>query len=354
MSGGQQIPVIRNSSTGVIIRHKEYLGDILPSTPFASTNFFINPGLSATFPWLAPIANNFEQYEWRGLVFEFRSMSGDALTSTNTALGTVIMATDYNVLAAPFTNKSAMENNEYSTSCKPSSGMIHPIECARGQTPVTRLYTRNSEPPANSDQRLYDIGRFQIATQGMQSDGIGVIGELWASYEIKFLKPQVSTNNQFNLYYDHYTLGQIGDRRAFLTAVKSAGSNLGTTTTAGSDSIITFPATANVGRYAITYHFGGDTATAAAGTLQSWTPVPLTNCTLVNDQEDNSGGQVGFVKNQNNTTDKKSMWTLCEVDVVAVPATIQFFEADAGYHVPVLTEDLGGDVRIFNVNNTVF
>jgi hypothetical protein len=39
------------------------------------------------FPWLSNIAQNFESYKLRGLVFEFKSMSGDALTSTNTALG---------------------------------------------------------------------------------------------------------------------------------------------------------------------------------------------------------------------------------------------------------------------------
>jgi len=350
MSGGSQIPVIRNSSTGVIIRHKEYLGDILPSTPFASTNFFINPGLSATFPWLAPIANNFEQYEWRGLVFEFRSMSGDALTSTNTALGTVIMATDYNVLATPFANKSAMENNEYSTSCKPSCGMIHPIECARGQTPVTRLYTRSSTPPANSDQRLYDIGRFQIATQGMQSNGVGVIGELWASYEIKFLKPQVATNNQFNLYYDHYVITQMGDRRALQTAVIQDGSNINTTVS-GSDSTINFPLGAQPGRYLVVLKFEG--TSTGADHIQQFHPGTLVNCTLVADQNNNGvAPETYFIGDTAITLTR--VFTTFEIDVNTLPASFQFIEADATYKVPVAGVSAGGDLRIVNVNNTVF
>ena len=62
------------------------------------------------------------------MLFEFRTMSADALNSVNTALGQVIMATDYNAANPPFGQKSEMENYEFGQSCKPSESQIHPIE----------------------------------------------------------------------------------------------------------------------------------------------------------------------------------------------------------------------------------
>lgn len=40
-----------------------------------------------------------------GLIFEFKSMSGNALNSTNTALGQIIMSAQYDAGNAPFTDK---------------------------------------------------------------------------------------------------------------------------------------------------------------------------------------------------------------------------------------------------------
>lgn len=72
------------------IQNREYIMDIVSGSSANSFNyntFDLNPGSSVTFPWLNRIAQNFESYRFHGLVFEFKSMSADALNSTNTALG---------------------------------------------------------------------------------------------------------------------------------------------------------------------------------------------------------------------------------------------------------------------------
>lgn len=193
MKGGMTPPMITNSiSNGaVIVRHREYLRDILNTTDFKNISFDLNPGITSTFPWLSQIAMSFSQYRFRGLVFEFKTTSSDTVLSSaaSTSLGTVVMATQYNALDTPFTNKFEMENWEYSVSTKPSLSCMHPIECAKSQTPVSLLWTRNGPKPG--DERLYDLGNFNIATVGMQGEpGLSAIGELWCSYEIEFFKPQ--------------------------------------------------------------------------------------------------------------------------------------------------------------------
>lgn len=70
------------------------------------------------------------------------------------------------------------------------------IETKRSQSTLTRLYVRNQPVETGADIRLYDIGKFQLATQGMQNvvdpDANSSIGELWVTYQVKFFKPKIS------------------------------------------------------------------------------------------------------------------------------------------------------------------
>nr|QKV51314.1 putative capsid protein [Crucivirus sp.] len=186
-----QIPQFGSDKNVVHIRHREFLGDVISSSSantFQVQSYAIQPGQSASFPWLSNVVGvNFQQYRVNGMLYEFRSMSSDALNSTNTALGSVVMATDYDSADSAFTTKQQMENTEFGVSCKPSCSMIHAIECARSQTAVSEQYVRPGAVPSNADIRLYDLGKFYIATTGMQGTNVN-LGELWVTYDITFFK----------------------------------------------------------------------------------------------------------------------------------------------------------------------
>jgi hypothetical protein len=186
-----QVPVMHSARDGVRIRHREFIGDISSSSTFNNTTYVVNPGIAATFPWLAAIAQNFEEYKFEGLVFEFKSTSADALNSTNTALGTVIAAAEYNSAATAYINKQQMENSMWAVSTKPSCDMMIPIECAPNQNPMSSQYVRVGDVPSGQDIRMYDLCNVQIATVGSQATA--VVGELWASYDIVLYKPQMSS-----------------------------------------------------------------------------------------------------------------------------------------------------------------
>jgi len=85
-----------------------------------------------------------------------------------------------------------MESYEFSCSTVPNCGMIHPIECAPQSTFLNNMYIRSGSVPSGADQRMYDIGSFQYATQGMQS--AYTVGELWVSYHVKLKKPRINPN----------------------------------------------------------------------------------------------------------------------------------------------------------------
>jgi hypothetical protein len=142
--------------------HREFVGLVTtPGAAFTISQFPINPK-SPLFPWLSEIALSFEQFIVRGMVVEFKTTSATAIASTNTALGSVILATQYNVLAPAFSTQQQMEAYEFCTSTAPSISMIHPIECAPGLTSVPELYIDSS----TGDPRLENLGTVFLATVG--------------------------------------------------------------------------------------------------------------------------------------------------------------------------------------------
>lgn len=226
-------PVMHNAKDNVtIIRHREYLGDIQDSNAtFTRQSFPINPGLNSTFPWLSSIAGQFEQYEMRGLVFEFKSLSSDAVLNSagSPGLGYVCMATEYNSHNPDFLSKRDMENHEFAVSNKPSISFLHPVECKKSLTTIPTQYVRQGALTNNEDILLYDLGKFQIAVGGMQGSGEGVAGELWVTYEIALLKPILTSTNALQALTDHFSWPVVGTSTAtnpFLDAVIQPGSTI--------------------------------------------------------------------------------------------------------------------------------
>lgn len=213
-------PRIENAGKEFVVRHREYLGDVYSGvagapgapapSPFALVSYPINPGINQTFPWLANVASRFEEYTIEGAAFEYRSLYSDAAVQTGGSLGAVIMATEYNAAKPVFANKIEMENYEFASSCKPSVSMLHPIECTPHQTPLTELYIRQPTTDlTNQDIKTYDLGKFQIATQGIPVSGSPLaLGELWLTYQVRLFKPRVS--NYVDSGYELWsTLGDI-------------------------------------------------------------------------------------------------------------------------------------------------
>lgn len=257
------VPAFSNIAGGVCIAHREYIEDIYSSTDFLNRSYNINPAIPQTFPWLSNIAVNFEQYHIRGMIFEFKTGSSDALNSVNTALGYVVMTTEYNSLALPYTNKQQMENSQFCVSTKPSKSVIHPVECAPFQTPSQPLYTRlaNGNYISEGDKRLYDLGNFQLATVGMQQANVN-LGELWVSYIIDFYKPVLGSGLAFDAKNAHYHLKNVVGDNNLLANPNTVFDTLGG---AIDQNVYTFPPSA-VGKYQVTYSIAGELSVGVADT----------------------------------------------------------------------------------------
>jgi len=255
------VPVVHSDSTGVRVFHREFIQNISSTTAFTNTLFNVNPGLSATFPWLSNLAVNFEQYRFNGLIFYYRSTSADALNSTNTALGVVIMAADYNSSAPAFGSKVQMEQSMWCVSDKPACDQMAPIECSPAMNSSGVYYLRQGAVPSTASILNYDLCSFQVATAGSQA--AAVVGELWVTYDVELIKPQLLYGAPSNSFSAHYTLSGITSALPLGTGNVAAYDNIGLVLSTSATSTITFPTFVG-GRFLIAYEQIGNAAAVVA------------------------------------------------------------------------------------------
>lgn len=258
LANSSQIPKFSSTDRTNIICHREYLGDISGTTAFTNTSYPLNPGMFQTFPWLSSLAENFEEYRFHGIIFEFRPLITDFVTSG--APGVIVMSTNYNADAPPYPTKQAMENAEYAVSVKPTNSMIHGVECAVPITILPQRYVRSGNVPSNQDLRLYDYGNFQFATQGNPNQ---LLGELWVSYCVEFFKPILPVDAGGLVSSGHIARSGGAGATPFGTATVQSSGSLGLTISSTAVSWVAIPSQ----QYEITVLWNGTNATISAPSI---------------------------------------------------------------------------------------
>lgn len=260
------------------VKKREIIGHIDMSQAFSNNVFRINASDPQTFPWLARIALNYQQYRFNGLVFEYKSTSSVSIaSSTDLSLGQVMMATNYDAVEGEngFVDDIQLLGSFFSNQGRSSENIMHAIECAPKDQPMKWYYTRNSAAQGTTDDRLYDMGIFNLATQGAQSDYTNA-GMLYVTYDVSFQKS--IQNNQLGL-----ALNSSQWENTLVSAVDKPLANMviraGSFFPAGVDAqrILVFPREMSSGFYEIIYELGGNYTN---GVSFSSNPT-LTNCTLV-------------------------------------------------------------------------
>jgi hypothetical protein len=265
--GDGPIQIMPSGDRETRIRYKEYLGDVFThptvAGQFFSRQYSVNPGLLQTFPWFASIAQQYETWEPRGIVFEFRSTSTDYAAVPN--LGSVIMATDYDVVDVPFANKQEMLNAAYSNEGKPSSPqIIHGLECDPRDNANRIFYVRSSGTiPTGTSLRDYDLGLFEIATQGGSTANAN-LGSLYVHYDIVLRKEQIFNGLPMRgmLMAKFAYVGSAFNNTNFFSGLTPTVDNIGLTIDTAANTI-RFPFWINMGE--IVFIYAADGASTAVG-----------------------------------------------------------------------------------------
>jgi len=256
--------------SSVRVRHREYIMDVMSITALNTldlvTPIKINAGLERSFPWLSAIAAGFETFKFHGLVYEFKSLSGDVTTGSNQ--GFVCAAIDYNPTSPTWTTKQQIENAEGSVSAKPSKDFMIVAECAPAINQTQEFYTTQGALSASQPPSLYQLGELNIGMGGYPTTNVPLY-ELWVAYDVELACPHQLAAGSSTLSA-HYNLGILAAASPLgLAANRSqAFDNIGLTV---SDTAVTFPA--GVGG-------GWQMTIFSAGTAAACSPpgIAYTNC----------------------------------------------------------------------------
>lgn len=304
-----QVPVMHSSSETITFRHREYICDVNSSIAFQTTRFNINPGLAASFPYLSAIAQNFQEYKFKGLVYEFKSTSADSLNSTNTSLGQVMMACQYQSDAANFVNKVQLLNEMWATDGKPSQNLILPIECDPKENIYALQYVRSGAVPTGQDQKMYDMAIVTVATQGSQA--AANVGELWVTYEVELYKPKLSSGLGLALPSYHMLATSGVSTAAYFGANATNTVNFNQLGMTISTTSLIFP-TGVVGTYLVTIYWNGSSTACVQPTFS------FTNC--VGTAVTFGGGGTKLSNSTvNNTTNLLNIFTVSITDNTVSP-----------------------------------
>jgi len=266
------VPVMHGlTDKGLRIMNHEFIRDVSSSAAFAIMRFGVNPGLKSTFPWLSDIAASFQKWEPNGIVFYYKATSATALNSTNTALGTVTGAVQYDVDEANPTNKTQMVNLAGSMSGPPMSDNLYPVECAIDMRITRNLLIRRGD--IADDLQKYDLGAFLLSTVGSQATA--VTGELHICYDITLKQPIQAGAEGNDLLGCHFSGSNADGTHPLGTATVEVEDGLGITISdsAGGTAYDTITVGAgNSGRFMVELIYSGTPAAWADPALT------LTNC----------------------------------------------------------------------------
>jgi len=195
MSDNSSMQIVSISARELRVKYREYIGDVFShpteAGAFYQQNYAMNPGLVDVFPWFAPIAQQYQQWEPNGIIWEYKSTSGE--NNLDQALGKILIATDYNTstLSTSFSNQQEMLAEAYAQEGIPSRNMFHGIECDPRERTRKLYFLRSGVLTTDQELADYDIGQTTIATVGGPSANTN-LGSLYIHYDISLYKNTLS------------------------------------------------------------------------------------------------------------------------------------------------------------------
>jgi len=191
----------------------EFLQSIYAPTTagaFQNTVLPLNPGLQQTFPWLALVAPQFEEYEFLQLMFYWRPMVSDFNSGTG-QVGEIVMVTQYNPSDPPFIDTLRAKSYDMAMSCKASLSMNHGVECdPTKNSGAPGKYVRVGPLTGDTDIKQYDLGNLNVIVTGTPSEYSGqLLGELWVAYTVQLRKPKLPVSTGDTILRDYFCNADI-------------------------------------------------------------------------------------------------------------------------------------------------
>lgn len=179
----QQVgPAINGRRTYNVQNRELLMSEVLGATTFTlQKRIELNPGLSETFPWLSTIAQNYEEYKFKRLVFRYITRS------PTTSSGSVMLCPLYDPLSGAPTTEAAA--SAVRGTCEGPIWEEHVFDLTRLVTEAYKRYFLRAGPVA-ADLKTYDLGALCVFTNDCASTA--PIGKLWVEYDVDFYEPSTT------------------------------------------------------------------------------------------------------------------------------------------------------------------
>jgi len=236
------------------VSNREFIGTLYSNTGFnLGYSIPLNPGLSATFPWLAPIATRYEFYQFKFLGFEFVS------SAASTETGNVLFGVDYDAEDAPPTNKMSMTGCYTNRSGSPVESFGVVLRPKPKNRPASGLKVRSAT--VVEDLNETDLGTMYIAAFGNVANSVA-LGDIYVTYEVE-LNTQKNENigSQFAIYGGLTSVGNVTSTTPL--GATSTSTQPGSTLTLTLINALQFRVP-RTGRYLMTYSVGGTSGVVMA------------------------------------------------------------------------------------------
>jgi hypothetical protein len=249
-------PVISASRDQSRIVHRELIASVTGSAIFTvASSFSLNPGLAASFPWLATQAAAWESYRFNKLRF-------CAYTRTSTSVpGSLMLVPDYDASDAAPASEQIASSYEDVEEDVPWKDVCVELRPAAMHALGPRKFIRTQALAANQDIKTYDAGTLFVCTV----DGTAVNwSKLWVEYDVTLFTPQLQPGGSLitsNLHIQSLT-----------APTSSSPWGATTTTVAVSNSPVILPIAGGnsllfnkPGRYLVVYNAVATSVTNATG-----------------------------------------------------------------------------------------
>jgi hypothetical protein len=228
-------PVYVNRGSNCMIRHREYVTDIIGSSSDYEVvlNQPINPGNVNLFPWLSAAASRYESYLFKRLRFSFETSASTVTT------GYVLIAVDYDPLDPPPLTKTVAFN--YESSVKGAVWQCFTHNSASQNLTKRRTYFVGYPTSPSAELADWDTGNLFIATGGLGSES--PIGELWVEYEVELMTPQLNNGGAL------FAIGNRFTGAANQTSQKPFGTSADINIAGGNLNLLTYDGTQTLSRF---------------------------------------------------------------------------------------------------------
>lgn len=236
---------IPRRGTDIMIHNREMVAQLTSTgTSFhLMYNVTINPGIFQSFPWMSPIANQYEYYEFTKLNYSF------VPSVPTSASGNVYLAVDYDVADAPPISAMIMSSWQGTVSgnvWSPLNYSVRKEELARFRT--ERYVWDAATVPSGTDPRTYHFGHVYAAAEGVSA---GVIGTIWVDYSVKLSVPELDLSNSSSSAQLQCNCTAADKANPYGSSSRTVISDLSYYNV--TNTVVTLPA----GTYTYKYHVGG-------------------------------------------------------------------------------------------------